>query len=117
MDAACMKRLKALNEWLALRLSAGFSTMTCFWVFNMLALSPLMYPASLPIMQFISSGYLQLVALPLLAVSGIILSRDGEIRAKQDHIAIMAEVEMLKSLQAEQHEILKLLKCSLEIKA
>lgn len=116
MDAACMRLLKYINEWLALKLSASFSTMTCFWIFNILALLPLIWPIAMPVIQFVSSGYLQLVALPLLAVSGIILSRDGEFRAKQDHTAIMAEMEILKSMQTEQHEILKLLKCSLELK-
>ena len=130
MDAACMKWLRALNEWLALKLSAGFSSMATFWAFNILTFVPLAFPSLLAIVQFISSGYLQLVALPLLAVSNALTFKMTEARAQQDHIAIMAEMEMLKSLlasqvcelkllkemQVEQHEILKLLRCSLEKK-
>ena len=130
MDATGMRRLGALNEWLALKLSAGFSTMSTFWVFNVLTFVPLVFPSLLAVVQFISSGYLQLVALPLIGVANAITFKLTEARAQQDHIAIMAEMEMLKSLlasqvceilllkemQVEQHEILKLLKCSLELK-
>jgi len=98
------------NEITAVRLSAWFATMECFWAFNALALLPVFWPASLQITQFISSGYLQLIALPLLAVAGVILGRTAEARAQQDHLAIMAEVETLKAMQAEQHQILQLLK-------
>lgn len=102
--------MRRLNELIAMRLSAWFSTMWCFWAFNVLALLPVFWPASLQVTQFISSGYLQLIALPLLAVAGVILGRSAEARAQQDHLAIMAEVETLKAMQAEQHQILGLLK-------
>jgi hypothetical protein len=83
--------------------------MACFWIFNALALLPIAWPASLQITQFISSGYLQLIALPLLAVSGGISFQRTEARAQQDHAMIMAEVKMLKAIQVEQHEIVRLL--------
>jgi hypothetical protein len=101
--------MRRFNETVAIWLSAKFSTMACFWSFNVLALLPAAWPASLQITQFISSGYLQLIALPLLAVSADISFRRTEARAQQDHVAIMAEVAMLKAIQVEQHEILRLL--------
>ena len=36
--------------------------------------------------------------------------RAAEDRTQQDHLAIMAEVETLKAMQAEQHQILAMLK-------
>ncbi|HTQ70638.1 MAG TPA: hypothetical protein VMH92_03990 [Acidocella sp.] len=80
--------------------------MGAFWAFLALALLPTIWPASMAAVQFISSGVLQLVALPLLAVSGILLGRAAETRAQADHEAIMAEMVILKEMQAELHSVL-----------
>jgi hypothetical protein len=102
--------MRRLNETIATWLSAKFSTMACFWAFNALALLPVAWPASLQTAQFISSGWLQLISLPLLAVGQEISGRRAETRAQQDHVAIMSDVAMLKAIQAEQHQILTMLK-------
>ncbi|MDE2343605.1 MAG: hypothetical protein KGL63_09495 [Betaproteobacteria bacterium] len=65
--------MKRVNDSIALYLSAAFSTMTCFWAFLGLALLPLIVPRLMPEVQFISSGVLQLIALPLIAVAGKII--------------------------------------------
>jgi len=104
-----MAALRRFNEWIALHLGDFFSTMACFWLFNLVALFPFIWPASLQIAQYVSSGYLQLVALPLLAVVTRLTGRAAESRAQQDHLAIMGEVETLKTIQSEQHVILNLL--------
>lgn len=65
--------MKRINDSIAIYLSAAFSTMTCFWVFLALALLPLIVPRLMPEVQFISSGVLQLIALPLIAVAGKII--------------------------------------------
>jgi len=99
------------NDWIALKLGNSFSTMECFWLFNVVALLPLACPQILSIAQYVSSGYLQLVALPLLGVVSVIVGRKADERAEQDHRAIMGEVETLKTMQAELMEILQLLHC------
>jgi hypothetical protein len=48
--------------------------MACFYAFTVLALLPLLWPQSMAVVQFISSGVLQLVALPLLAVAAKIIT-------------------------------------------
>ena len=63
------------NEWLAVKLSDYFSTMACFYAFCVLSLFPLIYPQSLAVVQFVSSGVLQLVALPLLAVAAKVIQK------------------------------------------
>ena len=69
----------ALNTTLALRLSGAFGTMGCFWAFCLLALLPLAWPPAMPYVQFISSAFLQLVALPLLAVAAKIIQAQQEV--------------------------------------
>lgn len=83
------------NDWLAIKLSAQFATMAAFYVFAVLSLMPLVWPASMAVVQFVSSGVLQLVALPLLAVSSVIIGRKAEARAEQDHAALMELVTAL----------------------
>lgn len=61
--------VRRFNEWLAVRLSGWFATMACFYGFLLLALIPIGWPRALDVVQFISSGVIQLVALPLLAVA------------------------------------------------
>ncbi len=91
--------MRRFNERLAVLLSSAFSTMACFYVFCMLALLPLVWPASMAAVQFISSAFLQLVALPLLAVAARVIqaqqdahARDiAELHAKHD--ALHAKIE------------------------
>ena len=75
--------MRRFNEWLALRLSAAFSTMVCFYAFCVLALLPLAWHRSINVVQFISSGVLQLVALPLLAVAGKIITDKQDQHSEQ----------------------------------
>jgi hypothetical protein len=91
--------MRHFNEWLAVHLSEMFATMVAFYLFTVLALLPLAWPASMPYVQFISSGVLQLIALPLLAVSGVIIGRKADARAEADHQAI---TELLAALHANQ---------------
>ena len=83
------------NDWLAIRLSSVFATMGFFWFCLLLSLLPLKWPETMQAVQFVSSGVLQLIALPLLAVSGVIIGRKAEARAEQDHEALMELVQAL----------------------
>jgi len=103
------------NEWVALHLGEFFSSMLCFWSFNFIAILPFIWPSSLQIAQYISSGYLQLVALPLLAVVTRLTGRAAEARAQADHLAIMGEVETLKAIGAKQDKTLQFLHEKLDL--
>lgn len=76
-----------INNWLAVKLSGLFSTMGCFYVFLLLALLPLPFPAAMPYVQFISSAVLQLVALPLIAVASRVIQEQ-----QAAHAASIAEL-------------------------
>lgn len=86
--------MASFNRWLAIRLSAIFSTMACFYAFLLLALLPLVDPKILPVVQFISSGVLQLVALPLLAVAAKII-QDQQAQHASDIAALHAKHDEL----------------------
>jgi len=83
------------NEWLAVRLAAAFSTMWCFWAFNALAFLPVIWPRSLDVVQFISSGWLQLVSLPLLGVSAAVSHHKIRKRIEQHHEAVISHINTL----------------------
>ena len=83
--------------------------MECFWVFSIIALLPLVCPKILPVATYVSSSYLQLVALPLLGVAAGIIGKVAEIRAQQDHEALIEELEILKDMHKEVQELLTLL--------
>lgn len=99
--------MRRFNERLALLLAEWFATMAAFYAFTVLALLPLVWPASMSVVQFISSGVLQLIALPLLAVSGVIIGRAAERRAEQDHRAIMELLHDHRRHMAEIHEAMR----------
>ena len=107
--------MKRFNRWLAVNLSKWFSTMACFYAFCVLALLPLAWPKLLPVVQFISSGFLQLGALPLLAVAAkIIQDQQGHIKQqadqhKADLEALHAKHDELHAKHDERHEAILLM--------
>jgi hypothetical protein len=48
--------------------------------------------------QYFSSSYFQLVALPLMAVGNALIGKGIEKRALEDHNAIMEELQILKEI-------------------
>ena len=93
--------MRAFNEWLAVKMSDAFSTMACFWAFTALALLPFVWPRSMAVVQFISSGVLQLVALPLLAVAVRVIndkadrhtSQIADLHAKHDRLHALVNAD------------------------
>lgn len=53
-------------DWLVSRVG----TMKCFYLLAILTTIPLLFPITMPVIQYISSGYLQLILLPLIIVAG-----------------------------------------------
>jgi hypothetical protein len=92
--------LGKLNERVAIRVTLMVATMECVYAFLILALLPLMDHRLEPAIQYLSSGVLQLVLLPMIMVGQALLGRDAEARARQDHEAIMAEMAELKEIHA-----------------
>lgn len=91
------------NEYLAVKITKYFGNMWTFYVFfvwGLLAFVPQLSHYKEMILM-ISSAWIQLWALPALAVGNAILSRDAEKRAQQDHESLVEMHNMM-------HETLKL---------
>ena len=78
------------NEKIATKATRIFGSMGTFWIFCIWAFLPL-----IPFLEqyketilYISSGFIQLAALPLIMVGQEILGRSSEQRAIQDHYMI-----------------------------
>ena len=101
------------NDWIAIKLSRVFNTMECFWIFCAIALIAVVFPPLLAVDTYISTS-LQLVALPLIGVGVTLIGRVAELRAQQDHEALMEELSIVKDTQKEVHEMLMLLHSKLD---
>lgn len=102
--------MKRFNEWIAVRMTMAFGTMTMVYLFLFWSILPLIYPPVQNVVFYTSSGVIQLVALPALMVGQLILGRKAEERAQQDHEAIMAELAEVKAMHAAQTEELAALR-------
>ncbi len=71
-----------VSDRIALGIARSAGTMAFFWLCCILALLPLVYPASMAVVQFVSSGFLQLVLLPVIMVAQSLSSRHAEHRAE-----------------------------------
>lgn len=97
------QKVKASNEKFAAFCTRMFGSMGMFYVFLMWSILPIL-PAIAPYKDFIlyvSSGVIQLAALPLLMVGGIVLNRASEKRAEEDHITLLKEFAETKHLHTE----------------
>ena len=64
--------MRDINNRMAILIAAWFCSMTCFYACCALLLVPVVYPPSMELVQFISSGVIQLIALPILGVSNAV---------------------------------------------
>ena len=84
-----------LSDRIALWTVNIVGTMGFFYFCVILVTVPLFWAASMPVIQYISSGYLQLIFLPLIMVGQNLLGRHGELRAENDfQINLKAEREI-----------------------
>ena len=93
-----MQRIKAINEIIAENTTRAVGTMWCVYTFAILVLLPFGWPNLMAAIQYISSGFLQLVLLPLLMVGSAILSRSSEAMRIADHKLLMDEIQMLRGI-------------------
>ena len=90
--------MRRFNVWLADRMARFMQSMLCFWLIEILVLVPLAAPQFLPEVQFISSGWFQAIALPVLAVYGALSAAEIMTLIRETHDTVMA---MHKEHQAE----------------
>ena len=98
-----------INEKISIWGTKAFSSMWTFWAFFVWGLLGMMPGLPAHITAFIlmvSSAFIQLWALPLLAVGNALLSKKTESRAEKDHKMIMAELTEVRNMH---HDIKKLL--------
>jgi len=102
------------NDRLALLATRAFGSMPTFYLFVVWALLPVI-PALRhvePIILYVSAGFIQLVALPLISVGQNLLGRHSEARAEADYAVnqkSFADTEMLLKQQAQILEQMKVL--------
>lgn len=104
-----MNKIQRFNDKVAICGSTLFGNMWSFWLFmvwGLLGIMPFVPVSFRETILLVSSGWLQLAALPLLAVGGVVLNRTSEARAKSDHRMIMAELTEVKAMHQELHEAL-----------
>jgi len=91
-----------VNERIALMSTLIFGSMWMFYAFFIYGFLPLLPRFSPYQDKFLYWGsWIQLWALPLLMVGGIVLNRASERRAAEDHETLMAELTEIKTMHAE----------------
>lgn len=102
------------TDKLALFIVKRVGTMGFFYVCAVLVTIPLFVAPALPIVQYISSGYLQLILLPLIMVGQNLQGRHAELRAQHDYETnVKAEKEIeaiLLHLEKQDEMMLDILK-------
>ena len=86
------------NRAIAVYLTRAVGTMWCVYAFTILSLFPLIVPSTTNVVQYISSGVLQLVLLPAIMVGSAILNESAERRAQQDHEILLQELQILRQI-------------------
>ena len=85
-----------------------------FYTCVVLVTIPLLLPPTLPVIQYLSSGYLQLILLPLIMVGQNLQGRHAELRAENDYKTnVKAEKEIeaiLLHLEKQDETMLEILK-------
>lgn len=108
-------KMNNLNEKIAYKATKLFGSMWAFWLFVIWAFLPLIPALSQykETILYISSGFIQLAALPLIMVGQEILGRSSEKRAEADHIVLNEQfnkikelIEELKDLHQDTHKLL-----------
>ena len=95
-------RLGKFNQKLAVWGTDVFSSMGAFWLFlvwGLLGVIPWFPDAFKQFVLLISSAWIQLWALPLIAVGSALRNKASERRATQDHQILMSELAMMKRNQ------------------
>jgi uncharacterized membrane protein len=102
------------TDKLALYITKRVGTMGFFYACAVLVTIPLIFAPAMPVVQYISSGYLQLILLPLIMVGQNLQGRHAELRAEHDYQTnVKAEKEIeavLLHLEKQDETMLEILK-------
>lgn len=101
--------VKRFNEKLACIGTGAFGTMWAFYIFfvwGILGMLPFLPKSFTGLVLLVSSAWIQLWALPLLAVGNTVMNRSSEKRAKEDHLTLKIQLEELKDLHQHNEEIM-----------
>ena len=84
-----------INTLLATRITMVVGSIWAFYAFVIFGLTPVFWPSyETEILYW--SNFLQLIFLPAITVGTVILNRDSEARAMQDHHTIRREFDLLQ---------------------
>ncbi|HTJ89996.1 MAG TPA: hypothetical protein VL356_07450 [Acidocella sp.] len=99
------RHLAAFNNQLAIRSTRVFATMGFFWACLIFTLIPVCWPATMPFVQYASSGVLQLVALPLIGVGTILSARSTDTQVRDQYEAVMQTMANIQAMVTELHQM------------
>ena len=104
--------LKSVNEKIAVTFTKRFGSMGMFYLFCVWAFLPFIpeFQRYKDMILYISAGFVQLVALPLIMVGGNVLGAVTEKRDQEQFSAVMEELDLMKKMHQETQEELTLLK-------
>lgn len=90
--------MKSFNTRLALKMTRFFGSMACFYVFVLWALLPVIpfFSKYQVTILYVSAGFIQLVALPLLAVGQQVQSEKSEKRMEKMMLHISKTEDTIK---------------------
>jgi hypothetical protein len=92
-----LEKFKKFNDYVAIKMTLGFGSMNAFWILFIMVLIPLipLFSKTMPTIQFISSGIIQLIALPLILVGQNLMGESSEKRAQEDHEMLKQQTEVI----------------------
>ena len=97
------------TDKVALFITRKVGTMSFFYFCLALVTLPLFFSSTMPVIQYMSSGYLQLILLPLILVGQNLQSRHSELRAQHDYetnVKAEKEIEAILLHLEKQDEIM-----------
>ena len=102
------------TDKVALFITNKIGTMGFLYACIILVTVPLLLPTTIPVIQYMSSGYLQLILLPLILIGQNLQGRHAELRAQHDYETnVKAEKEIeavLLHLEKQDEMMLDILK-------
>lgn len=98
MEPTTKERFRRTNERIAIYITSRVGTMNCVYAFLAFAFLPMIWPASMNTVQFISSGVLQLILLPLVMVGTKYMTAESDRQAKEMHDTVMVELNIVQDM-------------------
>jgi hypothetical protein len=100
--------MKRFNDWLAVRITNGVSTMWCAYGFAALAIyggTAVDWSNAFQVVQWISQTFLQLVLLSIIMVGQRLLSDSSDQQAREMHDTVMDSHRQLQEALDELHAL------------